>query len=42
MTVDLRNTGVIVQKDFADYFYSPGFRILLGIFIMSLSQNLEF
>jgi ABC-2 type transport system permease protein len=28
MTVDLRNTGVIAQKGFADHLYSPGFRIL--------------
>jgi len=29
MTVDLRNTGVIAQKEFADHLYSPSFRIVL-------------
>jgi ABC-type transport system involved in multi-copper enzyme maturation permease subunit len=29
MTVDLRNTVVIAQKEFADHLYSPSFRILL-------------
>jgi hypothetical protein len=32
MTVDLRNTGVIAQKEFADHLCSPSFRILLGVF----------
>lgn len=34
MTVDLRNTGVIAQKEFADHLYSPSFRILLGVFTL--------
>ncbi|MDI9395273.1 MAG: ABC transporter permease [Euryarchaeota archaeon] len=34
MRADLRNIGVIAQKEFADYLYSPSFRALLGIFIL--------
>ncbi len=34
MKADLRNIGVIAQKEFADHLYSPGFRILLGIFTL--------
>lgn len=34
MKADLINTGVIAQKEFADYLYSPGFRMLLGIFTL--------
>lgn len=40
MKADLRNIGVIAQKEFADHLYSPGFRILVGIFtliILSMS-----
>lgn len=40
MKTDLRNVGVIAQKEFADHLYSPGFRMLLGIFtliILSMS-----
>lgn len=34
MKVDLRNTRVIAQKEFSDHLYSPGFRMLLGIFTL--------
>ena len=34
MRADLRNIGVIAQKEFADQLYSPGFRMLLGIFTL--------
>jgi ABC-2 type transport system permease protein len=42
MTEVLRNTGVIAQKEFADHLYSPGFRILLGVFtLIILSMSVE-
>lgn len=42
MKADLRNIGVIAQKEFADHLYSPGFRLLLGIFtLMILSMSIE-
>ena len=34
MKADMRNIGVIAQKEFADQLYSPGFRMLLGIFTL--------
>ncbi|KKG12344.1 ABC transporter permease [Methanosarcina sp. 2.H.A.1B.4] len=40
MKADLKNIGIIAQKEFADYLYSPGFRMLLGIFtfvVLSMS-----
>ncbi|WP_440948034.1 hypothetical protein ACSAZL_07265 [Methanosarcina sp. T3] len=40
MKVDLRNIGVIAQKEFADQLYSPSFRMLLGIFtVVVLSMS---
>lgn len=40
MKADVRNIEVIAQKEFADHLYSPGFRMLFGIFtlvILSMS-----
>lgn len=34
MKSDLGNIGVIAQKEFSDHLYSPGFRMLLGIFTL--------
>ncbi len=34
MKAHMRNIGVIAQKEFADHLYSPGFRMLLGIFTL--------
>lgn len=34
MKADMRNIEVIAQKEFADHLYSPGFRMLLGIFTL--------
>ncbi len=40
MKADMINIGVIAQKEFADHLYSPGFRMLLGIFtLMILSMS---
>lgn len=42
MKADLRNIGVIAQKEFADHLYSPSFRMLLGIFtLIILSMSVE-
>mgnify|MGYP000891193495 FL=1 len=34
MKADMRNIEVIAQKEFTDHLYSPGFRMLLGIFTL--------
>lgn len=36
MKADMRNIEVIAQKEFADHLYSPGFRMLLGIFTLMI------
>ena len=36
MKADIRNIEVIAQKEFADHLYSPGFRMLLGIFTLMI------
>lgn len=36
MRTDLRNIGVIAQKEFSDHLYSLGFRMLLGIFTLTI------
>ncbi len=36
MKADMRNIEVIAQKEFADHLYSPGFRMLLGIFMLMI------
>jgi ABC-2 type transport system permease protein len=40
---DLRNIGVIAQKEFADHLCSPSFRMLLGIFtLIILSMSVDY